>query len=160
MSRWPLLLTLLAAPVAAAPPSDLKNPFQPAPAATRTGDPAADLRDPSTREPAPADLRDPFTRDPAPAADLRDPFARDPAPRDPPADPFSATPAPAPAEPVVQRPRSLPSSDLKDPWSSARTTTGDLRNPFAPRTRPAKPTRGGDLRDPWAPKTQRPRRPR
>lgn len=178
MSRPPLtLLPLLGAllgslppgTAAAAPVSDLKDPFRPVPADSRTGESVRSdgLRDPFVRDPAPrepaseppaSDLRDPWTRaadpDAAPttaSGDLRDPWAAAP-----------GEPAPAAAlPPVVQRPAGAPDRGLKDPWSGRRESASDLRNPWASGSaRQPAAHRTSDLRDPFAPPVQRPRRAR
>ena len=139
-----LLTFLLAAPAAAAPASDLKDPFRPAPADPRDaptpGDAAEPVRDP------PSDLRDPFAApapagDPDTSGDLRNPWAR---------------------APVVQRPAShrlkdpapAPASDLRNPWSS------ESSKPSKSASKPRRGSVSGDLRDPFTPAVQRPRKAR
>ena len=150
MSRSLLLLTfLLAAPAAAAPASDLKDPFRPAPAEPREAPTPGDgLREPAAepvRDP-PSDLRDPFAApapagDPDTSGDLRNPWARAPVVQ-------------RPASHRLKNPAPAPASDLRNPWSSESSK---------PSKSPSKPRRGsvsGDLRDPFTPAVQRPRKAR
>jgi len=126
MTRSSFLLTLLlAAPAAAAPVSDLKDPFRPAANAT-----------PPASAPA-SDLRDPFTTGESAGgstSELRDPWAHAP-----------TVQRPATTDPSA--PRSA-NHDLKDPWSSpavskprrGKARSGELRDPFAPAVqRPHRP---------------------